>query len=244
MASKADLVRFYLYCDLWAKYVLGNEPYYDIYGEPSTDPLASDCSGLMIGVMQRAGVRFNGLTLATYIGTPRPTADAFYRKATKIENPTKFGDMFFLVYSSGRAHHIGMYVGNGRTVESGDGTGKTAEHTVAWQNARGAVWGRLSGHDMGSLTAPGSADLPVADWGGMYLGSYGTKVRELKTLLKYVQGSNLTLSNTVTGKTFGPVTLREVKRFQRENKKVDGTPFAQTGRVGPDTMKALMRALD
>jgi hypothetical protein len=240
--SKVDLVVFYAHCDLWAKYVLGNEAYESQGWEPSSDPLASDCSGLVIGCFNRAKVLFGGKTLSQLTGWTRPNANRLYQVAKPIAQPTLAGDLFFRVNSEGRAYHVGIYVGHGHTIESGDGTGKTGKHTVTWQNARGVVWGRFPGADLGTVTPPGQT-LPAVDWPDMYLFSFGRYVRELKTILNYLQGSGLTLSDTATGQTFGPVTLREAKRFQAGHLRPSGEVFAKTGRVGPDTKAAMLRAI-
>lgn len=238
--SKADLVVFYAHTDLKAQYKLGNEAYYDIYGEPSADPLASDCSGLVIGVFQRAGVLIGGKSLASFLGTIRATAHVMYKHAVSIPAPVNVGDLFFRVDRDGHAYHVGIYVGNGMTIESGDGTGKTGKHTVGWQNDRGVVWGRFSGNDIGAVNKV-SPSLP--DWPDMYLGSYGRHVRELKTILNYVMGCSLTTGYSAVGNTFGPNTLSWVKKFQATHPKPNGQPFERTGRVGPATKGAMVKVL-
>lgn len=118
------------------KYKLGNEPWYDVGYEPSSDPLASDCSGLVYSVFRKAGVLVGGRPL------PRETAHDYYRRATRIPQPEKVGDLGFLV-RKGHAYHVFIFVGADTVVEAGDGTGHVGRRTVAHENARGAVWGRL-----------------------------------------------------------------------------------------------------
>lgn len=135
--SKADQVRELALSLVGQRYKLGNEPWYDVGYEPSSDPLASDCSGLVYSVFRKAGVLVGGRQL------PRETAHDYYRRAERIPQPSRVGDLGFLL-RNGHAYHVFMFVGADTVVEAGDGTGHVGRRTVAHENARGAVWGRLA----------------------------------------------------------------------------------------------------
>lgn len=134
--SSAALVRALALSLVGQPYSLGNEPFYDVGWEPSSVPLASDCSGLVYGVFRKASVLVAGKPL------PRETADSYYRRSQPISQPTKTGDLGFLL-RDGHAYHVFMYVGYGQVVEAGDGTGKVGLRTVTHENARGCEWRRL-----------------------------------------------------------------------------------------------------
>jgi cell wall-associated NlpC family hydrolase len=227
------------------RYVLGNEPFdgIDIIEEPSSDPLAGDCSGLMISLWRRANVLLDGKTYNLYFGTYRPIANSMYRKATKIAQPSKFGDMFFLLRDDGRAKHVGMYIGTdkngvGWTIEFGDGTGKVGRHTVEWQNQRRAVWGRIP-NDMGERTPVANHNIPDVDWPSIKLFSRNTQVRELKALLNITQGSTLDIYNNY----YGYSVYREVKRFKANHVGPNGEKFVGNSIVGPMMRWALAKAI-
>ncbi len=135
--SSASEVRDLALSLVGQKYSLGNEPWYDVGDEPSRDPLASDCSGLVYSVFRKANVKVGGKRL------PRETAHDYYTRAERIDQPSKVGDLGFLMNAKGHVYHVFMYVGEGEVVESGDGTGHVGKNTVAYQNHRGAKWGRL-----------------------------------------------------------------------------------------------------
>lgn len=141
--SSASEVREYALSLVGNVYSLGNEPWYDVGEEPSKDPLASDCSGLVYSVFRKAGVKVGGKTL------PRETAHDYYLRSTRIDQPTKVGDLGFLMNAKGHVYHVFMYVGE--VVESGDGTGHVGKSTVSYQNHRGAKWGRLDTDIQGDL---------------------------------------------------------------------------------------------
>ena len=246
--SKADKILFYSYCILKQKYTLGNEPWYNIMGEPNPDPLASDCSGFILAVLKRAGVLFfkNGMWVSydKLFGTTRPTAHIMYKKCKIISRPTKFGHLGFHVNSSGVAKHVWIYAPHPghleATFESGDGTGQVAIHDYNWQmkNTKGykVVWGELPEHDMGEVT-PASGTPSMIDWPVMQKNSYSDTVRELKSILRVLGFGSLTLSWTSTGKTFGILVESAVKKAQKK------AGLFETGVVDKTTITALQRML-
>lgn len=145
--SKADDVRRAAMSLVGEDYSLGNEPWYDVGWEPSGDPLATDCSGMIYGVFRKVGVKLAGKVMTA---GDRLTAHGLYRRAAPISQPSEVGDLGFLL-RNGRAYHVFMYVGRNDVVEAGDGTGHVGLRTVAHENARGATWGRLD-TDIGQLT--------------------------------------------------------------------------------------------
>jgi len=141
--SKADLVRNLALSLVGQKYHWGEEPWYVIGPEATKVKLDTDCSGLPYGVFRKAGVKVDG-------GAPgRLTAHGLYIRAKRIRQPARVGDLGFLL-RNGRAYHTFLYVGYDEVVEAGDGTGHVGLRTVAYENARGAIWGRLN-TDIGEL---------------------------------------------------------------------------------------------
>jgi hypothetical protein len=157
-------------------------------------------------------------------------------KANRVEQPTKYGTLGFLLRSDGTAYHVFHYAGNGRTLEAGDGTGKIARHTVAWQNGRGAVWCELP-HDMGELTPhDGTPDYPA----GVPLLKYGSRndyVREWKSLLNQMISAGLSIGYTTTARTFGPATRTATKNFQTAH------GLFASGVVDASTVQAMQKAI-
>lgn len=109
-----------------------------------------DCSGFSWAMWNQAGYKI-----------ARMTADSYYHLGKRIGSPSMVGDYFILLEKgTDHAHHIGLYVGLGQTVEAkGEAFGVVAS-TVAAVNARGAIWMRLPGAAFGSLT---SKEEPVMD---------------------------------------------------------------------------------
>jgi cell wall-associated NlpC family hydrolase len=149
--SKANKVRELGLSLVGERYSLGNESWYNIGWEPSKDPRATDCSGLIYAVLRKAGVLVAGKTL------PRETAHDYYKRAKRISKPSKVGDLAFFL-KNGHATHVALYIGKGETVEAGyhgpnntyPGSGYVGTCTVAQMNRRGARWGRLN-TDIGEL---------------------------------------------------------------------------------------------
>ena len=149
--SKANKVRELALSLVGEPYSLGSEPWYDIGWEPSDNPLAGDCSGLVYAVFRKAGVLVDGRTL------PRETAHDYYKRAKRISKPSRVGDLGFLL-RGGHATHVVLYIGKDTTVEAGyhgpnnkyPGSGYVGTCTVAQMRARGAIWGRLN-TDIGEL---------------------------------------------------------------------------------------------
>jgi hypothetical protein len=229
--SKADVVLFRGVSLVGQKYVLGNEPWYDIGGEPDpADELASDCSGNEISLWKKADVRFGSkkLTYAAYFGTARPTAHTIYLKGKKnaliVPYPVTFGAVFCLVRTSdGHATHTGFYLKHkGWTLESGDGTGKIGLHNLAWQAQRIAhkpgyklVWIEFP-TDVGNITpASGAPSDPGWPLMGSTYNEFGDHIRELHSMLNRLTGSKLPIGNWWGGKWFSASTGAAVKKFQK-----------------------------
>lgn len=132
--SDPKVVQAYAKALIGCPYKLGEEFWY-IVGPEGTIQLDGDCSGLVYAVFRRAGVKVQSHQL------PRETANDYFHRTTGIDQPSKVGDLGFLL-RDGHAYHVFMFVGDG-VVEAGDGTGKVGFHTVEHENARGAVWGRM-----------------------------------------------------------------------------------------------------
>jgi hypothetical protein len=232
--TRADNLRMQWFLLDDQPYKLGNEGWYDIGYEPSSDPLASDCSGGVYSTYRRAGVTFNGVMLN------RTTADGYWHMVTKIAQPSEVGDLGFLLSSNGTAHHVFMYIGHGQTGECGDGTGRAGIHDVPWQNNRGAKWGRLAGNNIGKLSGIGNPD-----WPDMRNGSKLIDVRELKSVMHWVIGSTLDVTNS----NFLDATESWVRKLQQKMRDagyvgVDHvTPIMVNGVVNADTEHAIARAV-
>jgi hypothetical protein len=234
--SKSYIAVFHLYSWIGQLYYLGAEPEADKGREPTPDPLGSDCSGAQGSALDLAHVLFGGKTMEAAFGAYRPTADTFYHHCSRISTPTQFGDYFFHVHG-GNATHIGAYVGRGFTIESGDGTGHVARHTVAWQNARGAVWGRLPANDLEHILIDADPHPVLPNWPTMGSGYVGWHARCLKSLLNQIQAAGLTISYSATGNTVGPGTVKQINRFRANH------GLAQNGKCDAAMLRELIKAL-
>lgn len=176
---KADLVREYALSTVGMPYKWGEEAWY-VVGTEQTKTTDVDCSGLVYAVFRRAGVLVNGKQL------PRETADDYWRRANAIAKPERVGDCCWFP-RTGRKTHIALYLGRGpagreaqSVIEAGNhgpggsypGSGYVGLCTVAQMNARGAVWGRFRGIDIGTLEDDMTPDEVRAivreelEWGG------------------------------------------------------------------------------
>jgi hypothetical protein len=149
--SKADIMAAYALSKVGLPYQLGEE--FDHNAGPTLTPREDgDCSAVAYASYTEAHVLINGKPLS------RETADTYYRRAKRIAQPTQVGDMAFFLKGD-RCPHMAMYAGNGLVVEAGNhgpnntypGKGYVGTCTVAQMNARGAVWGRFAGNDIGEL---------------------------------------------------------------------------------------------
>jgi hypothetical protein len=139
--SKVDQLIGYAESELGKPYVYGNE-----------GPNSFDCSGLMQYVFGMVGIKL-----------PR-TAAQQQRFATKVSNPVP-GD---LVFYGNPAHHVALYIGNGKQIAAPH-TGAT----VAIQNVNtggNPTYGRVSG--LGALV--GAVFAPVADVTGQVVSAAGS----------------------------------------------------------------------
>lgn len=108
---------------LGSPYVLGNEPWFNMGGEPSSHPTATDCSGLVFGVFRKAGVPWRN-------GNPWPrcTADDYAKVCARIKrHDVRCGDVALFAGKSGHVYHIALCIDHDHTVE-----------------ARGRRWGVVS----------------------------------------------------------------------------------------------------
>jgi len=153
-------------------YKLGEEGPY-VVGKEHTKATDIDCSGLVYALFRDCNVLLNGQPF------PRETADDYWRRADSIPKPERVGDCCWFP-RTGRKTHIAMYIGNNQVIEAGNhgpnnaypGSGYTGTCTVAQMNARGAVWGRFRGIDIGTLEDDMTPDEVRAivreelEWGG------------------------------------------------------------------------------
>jgi hypothetical protein len=146
--SKSDCIAAKAPAYIGMRYKLGEEGHY-VAGPEQTKAVDIDCSGLVYALYRDCGVTLSGRTF------PRETADDYWRRATKISKPERIGDCCWFP-ATGRKTHIALYIGDGTTIEAGNhgpnnqypGSGYVGTCTVAQMNARGAVWGRITGLDI------------------------------------------------------------------------------------------------
>jgi hypothetical protein len=126
-------------------YLLGEEPWYD--DTPDSDPLDTDCSGLVYGVMRRSSVPWRDGGIFR-----RSTANGYWLASTKLTEPGAVGDCGYMVgRSTGTAYHVVLYIGQGEVVEARGRAWGVVRTTVAAVNARGAHWGRFPWLHIGPL---------------------------------------------------------------------------------------------
>ena len=237
--SKADLDRWYNICLTGQDYQLGNEAFYDIYSEPSTDPLDTDCSGKVIATWLKSNVLVGGSSLARYFGTPRPTAHSFYMKAQPlvVGEVVRVGDLGFLVNSRNHAYHIFEHIGHQQVEEAGYNH-KVRLTTVAVENRRAGVrWGRIP-TDLGVLTDYEDPNVTLPPWPTLKYGMRSVEVRLAKGALNVIQAAGLDVNNNF----FGTKTKAEVKEFQSCHTGPNGEPLKVVGYIGPHTLWALVKA--
>jgi cell wall-associated NlpC family hydrolase len=229
MTTKADRLRELLLKQVGKRYIFGHEVR---LADPS--PPAFDCSELVQWAFYRLGVDIPDGSSNQYSVT-RP-----------IGQPSRVGDLFFLKYSSGRVHHVGIYIGNGEIVEARSRLWGVVKTPLAKANARGAIWRRFPQADFGSLTS-GIAPKPPAT------PPKPTGVKKPPKVLprhlvegmpKNVQVSSVQLKlrklgyykGAVDGQ-FGPLTKAAVLKFQKVH--WPKNPQQWDGVVGPLTWAAL-----
>lgn len=133
--SKADQMRANALHEVGEDYVWGAQGMGGVEGSDDYD-----CSGFIWRMYSNVGHHFG-----------RTTADGIAHKTHHIPAPVHVGDMFVFEYSSGHAHHIGLYVGKGQIVEARSPALGVCLGTVTSANKRGAKWiARLA--DLGELT--------------------------------------------------------------------------------------------
>lgn len=170
--SKAACIVREAPCYIGMPYFLGEEGPY-VVGKEQTKATDIDCSGLVYALFRDCNVLLSGKPF------PRETADDYWRRADSIPKPERVGDCCWFP-RTGRKTHIAMYIGNNQVIEAGNhgpnnaypGSGYTGTCTVAQMNARGAVWGRFRGIDIGTLEDDMTPDEVRAivreelEWGG------------------------------------------------------------------------------
>lgn len=205
LPTLADKIRIYALSLLGAPYVLGNEPWFDIGYEPSSNAVASDCSGLVFGVLRRAKVKWKDGS-----DWPRLVADGYYKNSISVtRDQLRPGDVACFVGSSGRCYHIALVIDHNTTVEArGRRWGVVIYPLEDAGNgvlARHAKLRRFSWLDPGALT-------PYISGRTLTPGICGDDV-------KWVQAQ---LNVPPTGK-LDMVTVEAVKRFQAMHQlEVDG----------------------
>ncbi len=146
--SKADCIVQKAPGYIGMPYYLGEEGRY-VAGVAQTAAIDIDCSGLAWSLWLDCDVLLNGKHPA------RLTADGYFRLATPIFAPSIPGKDCCWFPKSGPKTHIAIYIGDGKTIEAGNhgpggsypGHGYVGTCTVAQMNARGCVWGRITGLD-------------------------------------------------------------------------------------------------
>lgn len=138
--SLADRIKSKAISKLGSPYVFGTQ-----------GPRTFDCSGLVFWIYRTCDTDWK--TGQTW---PRLTAHGFWHYAERISQPTQVGDCCFWLGKSGKAYHIGIYVGNGKTVEArGRRWGVVCydlNDPIHGTIKRKAVWGRFSWVKPGDLT--------------------------------------------------------------------------------------------
>lgn len=225
MATLADKYRAYLLSLVGEDYQWGEEVEPHRVGPAATkDPRDTDCSGLFYSGLREVGVQI-----------ARVTAHGYYRMGKRIDKPSMVGaDFFVLLDSAGHAHHIGCYIGKTDTVEARGEAYGVVRYTVAQVNARGGVWLRMPGVNLGALTADQPVAKPALPWPGVYFhkGMHGKAVRRIqRELIK----RGFSCGRWGDDGDFGRATVRAVKRFQRKHGLKDD------GIVGSITWRRLFR---
>lgn len=104
------------------------------YQYGATGPDSFDCSGLVYYVFKTTGV-FNGA---------RMNAQGYKSIATPIsESEAQGGDLVFFTNSSGKTHHIGIYIGDGKMIHAPQ-TGDVVKISSIWREKDTVSFGRLS----------------------------------------------------------------------------------------------------
>jgi len=181
-----------------------------------------DCSGLVIEAYR-----------SKIPGYGDKTANTIYSKSVQKGKISTIPEIPGLcVWRSG---HIGIYIGNGKVIESG-GTSVgvvLSKLTAPATGKKWTNWGKMADVDYSNTTIPKQPD-PSSCWVGRYLkikAPYmrGGDVEQVQTALK-----NSGFDPGAIDGIYGPYTERAVKAFQKKKGlKVDGI-------VGPETAKALL----
>lgn len=218
-------------------------------GTEDNDPLTPDCSGMVLGASRQAGVRYlkdgKWLRLEEYCGTGRPTSRTLAAKATPIDYPDQYGDLFFLGHPT---HHVGVCDGRGYTIEAGYhsrvyyrslGISKTGSHhvgrnTVQFQIDRGAYFGRLPS-DLGQLSTQPGDHLQTPAWPTMQWGFFGQEMRQVSNIIYQAIGGNVPIGDWWGGKWYDYDQWLAVRKFRIS----EGLPAP--GGVDMECLKALVR---
>jgi peptidoglycan hydrolase-like protein with peptidoglycan-binding domain len=168
-------------------------------------PSSYDCSGLVQTAYESAGVSL-----------PRVSRQQYGAGRHVPLSQLRAGDLVF--YARNRRdpatiHHVGMYLGNGRMVESPK-PGKTVRIASIWR----------------SELLP-RATRPAAGRAGLLLVRFGERSKAVTAVQLRLTANRRCLA--VDGE-FGPVTRRAVRAFQRDR------GLAVDGVVGPATWGALV----
>jgi len=147
--SKATEVRRIALSHVGKPYGWGEEGRY-VVGVETTEIDDVDCSGEIYATFREAGVLYKGKTLW------RDTADGYWKLVTKkLTKPERIGDCCWFP-RTGKKKHIALYLGDDTVIEAGyhgpsnayPGAHYVGTCTIAQMNARGAVWGRITGLDI------------------------------------------------------------------------------------------------
>lgn len=103
------------------------------YRYGATGPDEFDCSGLVYYVFKTTGV---------FVGS-RMTAEGYKSIATAIsETEAQEGDLVFFKNASGKTHHVGIYIGDGKMIHAPQ-TGDVVKISSIWREKDEISFGRL-----------------------------------------------------------------------------------------------------
>jgi peptidoglycan hydrolase-like protein with peptidoglycan-binding domain len=181
-----------------------------------------DCSGLVIEAYR-----------SKIPGYGDKTANTIYSKSVQKGKIATIPEIPGLcVWRSG---HIGVYIGNGKVIESG-GTNigvVLSKLTAPASNKKWTNWGKMADVDYTNTTTPKQPD-PSSCWLGRYLKIKAPYMRgeDVEQVQQALKSSGFD-PGAIDG-IYGPYTERAVKAFQaKKGLVVDGI-------VGPDTTKTLL----
>ena len=212
-----------------------NDHYYmcGLYGAKWINHTVADCSGMFVWAFKQYGMGMSHISsniYKSYCGTKGQLTDAL--KKTLLP-----GTAVFTGSTASNHPHVGLYVGNGKVIEShgtqaGVVTANITENRWTW-------YGLLKNVSYPSQDAPQQPSAPVDDktpttsLPTLRKGSTGEYVTLLQTMLK---NKGYDLGKYGVDGDFGSATLAAVKSFQKAN------GLDPDGVVGSKTWAALQNS--